>query len=69
VLFDRRGNRLGRGGGWYDRVLCELGNHGIFVGLAYESQMVESLPVESWDRRVHFIITEKKQIDCGITPH
>jgi 5-formyltetrahydrofolate cyclo-ligase len=69
ALFDRRGNRLGRGGGWYDRELSELGNKGIFVGLAYASQMVESLPAESWDRRVHFIITEKNQIDCGIMPH
>jgi len=69
LLFDRRGNRLGRGGGWYDRVLGELGNDGIFVGLAYEFQLVEKLPAESWDRRVHFIITEKNQIDCGMTPH
>jgi 5-formyltetrahydrofolate cyclo-ligase len=69
VLFDRRGNRLGRGGGWYDRLLGELGNNGIFVGLAYESQLVERLPAESWDRRVHFILTEKNQIDCGMTPH
>lgn len=69
VLFDRRGNRLGRGGGWYDRVLGELGGHGTFVGLAYDFQLVEELPVQSWDRCVHFIITEKNQIDCGVTPH
>ncbi len=69
VLFDRRGNRLGRGGGWYDRLLGELGNNGIFVGLAYEFQMIESLPAASWDRRMHFILTEKNQIDCGMTPH
>ena len=69
LLFDRRGNRLGRGGGWYDRLMSNLGNKGIFVGLAYDSQLVENLPVESWDRRVHFIITEKNQIDCGMTPH
>jgi 5-formyltetrahydrofolate cyclo-ligase len=68
-LFDRRGNRLGRGGGWYDRLLGELGNNGIFVGLAYEFQMIESLPAASWDRRMHFILTEKNQIDCGMTPH
>lgn len=69
VLFDRRGNRLGRGGGWYDRLLGELANNGIVVGLAYESQLVESLPAASWDRRVHFILTEKNQIDCGMMPH
>ncbi len=65
LLFDRQGHRLGRGGGWYDRVLNGLGNRGFFVGLAYEIQLVDDLPAESWDQRVHFIITEKNQIDCG----
>ena len=69
VLFDRYGNRLGRGGGWYDRVLSQLGSVGIFVGLAYEFQVIDDLTAESWDQRVHFIITEKSVIDCGGTPH
>jgi 5-formyltetrahydrofolate cyclo-ligase len=64
LLFDREGHRLGRGGGWYDRVLNGLVNRGFFVGLAYEIQIVDDLPAESWDQRVHFIITEKNQIDC-----
>lgn len=68
LLFDRQGNRLGRGGGWYDRVLNGLGNRGFFVGLAYEFQLVDALPAESWDQRVHLIITEKNQIDCGRAP-
>jgi 5-formyltetrahydrofolate cyclo-ligase len=65
VLFDRQGHRLGRGGGWYDRALAQCGNRGFFIGLAYEVQIVESLPTESWDQRVHYIITENKLIDCG----
>ena len=65
LLFDRQGHRLGRGGGWYDRVLSGLGNRGFFVGLAYEIQLVDDLPAESWDQGVHFIITEKNRIDCG----
>jgi len=65
LLFDRQGNRLGRGGGWYDRALTGLGHRGFFVGLAYECQLVENLPAESWDQRVHWLITEKNQIDCG----
>ncbi len=68
VLFDRRGNRLGRGGGWYDRALSELGSRGIFVGLAYGFQVVESLPAESWDQSMHFIITEEHLFDCGHRP-
>ena len=69
VLFDRCGNRLGRGRGWYDRVLSKLGSHGVFVGLAYEFQLIEGLAAESWDQRVHFIITEKTVIDSGSTSH
>jgi 5-formyltetrahydrofolate cyclo-ligase len=65
VLFDRRGHRLGRGGGWYDRALAQFGNRGFFIGLAYEIQIVESLPVESWDQTVHYVITENKVIDCA----
>lgn len=69
LLFDRHGNRIGRGGGWYDRVLGGLGDRGFFVGLAYEFQLVDDLPTESWDQRVHGIITEKNRIDCGWAPH
>ena len=63
VAFDPCGHRLGRGGGWYDRVLCELDDHAVFIGLAYQRQMVEHLPTEKWDQRVHYIITEKDLID------
>jgi 5-formyltetrahydrofolate cyclo-ligase len=66
VLFDRRGYRLGRGGGWYDQVLAGLKGHGVFVGLAYDCQIVERLPAESWDQRVHFIISQSNLIDCGL---
>lgn len=68
VLFDRQGNRLGRGGGWYDRTLSGLSNRGVFVGLAFDVQLVDRLPAESWDRRVHYIVTEKSVIDCGAKP-
>jgi 5-formyltetrahydrofolate cyclo-ligase len=68
LLFDRQGNRLGRGGGWYDRTLHELGDWGCFVGLAYEFQLVDALPAQGWDQRVHVIITENNQIECGRAP-
>ncbi len=65
LAFDLKGNRLGRGGGWYDRVLAELGKSVTRVGLAYECQIVEELPVEEWDQRVHQIVTEKRIVHCG----
>ena len=69
LLFDRQGNRLGRGGGWYDRALHELGARAVFVGLAYAFQLVDTLPAESWDQQVHFIITENGHIHCASVSH
>lgn len=68
LAFDARGNRLGRGGGWYDRALELLGEKPVLVGLAYEFQISEELPVETWDRKVHFVITESRLIECRMTP-
>lgn len=67
LLFDHDGHRLGRGGGWYDRALHRLGERGTFVGLAYEIQIVNDLPTESWDQKVHYVITENRVIDCRRT--
>lgn len=68
VAFDIEGNRLGRGGGWYDRVLERLGQKIRVIGLAYEFQLVEVLPVEGWDKKMHHIITEERIIDCAGLP-
>ena len=68
VAFDLLGNRLGRGQGYYDRVLSLLSSSATFVALAYEFQIVPSLPIEAWDRRVHTIVTERRAIDCATTP-
>lgn len=70
VAFDARGNRLGRGKGWYDRVLGLLGPASRLVALAYEFQIVQEVPAETWDRRVHYVITESRIIDCReVLPH
>lgn len=62
IGFDRIGNRLGYGGGYYDRFLAK-NNCGKAVGLAYSFQEVESLPVEQHDRKLGLIITEKEIIN------
>lgn len=59
VAFDLKGGRLGYGGGYYDRFL----EHGLtcpLVGLCFEFQLVESLPLAPWDRRVNHICTEER---------
>jgi len=68
LAFDLQGNRLGRGKGWYDRVIKVLGGGPRFVALAYEFQLVEDLPAEKWDQKVHHIITESRIIDCRDVP-
>jgi len=65
VLFDSRGNRLGRGVGWYDRLLKQIGRSATFLGLAYEFQIVGEVPVEPWDQKMDYVITERRVIDCG----
>jgi 5-formyltetrahydrofolate cyclo-ligase len=67
VAFDVRGNRLGRGKGWYDRLL-EKSGRATFVALAYDFQIVDAVPSEDWDQRVHYLITERRIIDCGSMP-
>lgn len=50
VAFDKQGNRLGMGGGFYDRTLQHWQKQRFIpVGLAHRCQQVEQLPIESWD--------------------
>ena len=55
MAFDLSGNRLGRGRGFYDRMLEKAS--GIKCGVSYDFQLVEQLPIESHDARVNFILT------------
>lgn len=66
LSFDRRGYRLGYGGGFYDRTLEELrARHEVLaIGLAYSAQEVDSVPREETDQALDLIVTEKGQIDC-----
>jgi len=61
LAFDRRGGRLGQGGGHYDRTLAELRAAGpVFVlGLAYAGQELAAVPAEAHDQRLDAILTEK----------
>lgn len=65
VLFDCQGNRLGRGGGWYDRTMQLIGGRGLYVGLAYELQLIDHVPTQAWDQKVDYVITESRVIDCS----
>ena len=57
VAFDKQGNRLGMGGGFYDRTLQHWQKSPfITVGLAHQCQQVEQLPTEAWDVPLHQIL-------------
>jgi 5-formyltetrahydrofolate cyclo-ligase len=61
VAFDLRGGRLGRGGGYFDRVLGEMGEEGpLALGVGFEFQLVEEVPREPHDRAVGAVVTERR---------
>lgn len=78
VAFDSAGNRLGRGGGFYDRYIAMI-NQGAssyniagepagksmqIFGLAHSLQQQEPLPIESWDQPLDAVVTEKALLRC-----
>ncbi|MEO1528714.1 MAG: 5-formyltetrahydrofolate cyclo-ligase [Planctomycetota bacterium] len=62
VAFDLSGGRLGHGAGFYDRFLS-LGG-GTRVGLAFECQLVDAVPMADHDVRVDWLVTESRVWDC-----
>ncbi|BDX05831.1 5-formyltetrahydrofolate cyclo-ligase [Planctobacterium marinum] len=66
VGFDLNGNRLGMGGGYYDRTLSSLKQQAniSLIGLAHDCQQVDALPQENWDIPVNKIITPSRIINC-----
>jgi 5-formyltetrahydrofolate cyclo-ligase len=63
VAFDLCGNRIGHGMGYYDRLLkTTLQAHSI--GLAFEYQIIKSIPAEEHDEKVQMIVTEDRSIQC-----
>lgn len=70
--FDRRGHRLGYGGGFYDTSFAFLGQQQrpatpLLVGVGYSFQEVDTLAPETWDVKLDLIATERELIDCTET--
>lgn len=64
LAFDRRGRRLGYGGGFYDRTLRGLRARGTVtaVGIAYAAQEVDTVPTGPDDETLDWVVTEKEAI-------
>ena len=61
VAFDKKLNRLGYGGGYYDRFISKLSKKKkiIKIGLALSFQKINKVPVNKYDKRLDYIITNK----------
>ncbi|WP_096086917.1 5-formyltetrahydrofolate cyclo-ligase [Agaribacterium haliotis] len=63
VAYDLSGNRLGMGGGFYDRSFAFRSQRHIrrpiLVGLAHACQCVDELPTETWDQKLDYIVSDK----------
>ncbi|MBU1077748.1 MAG: 5-formyltetrahydrofolate cyclo-ligase [Spirochaetes bacterium] len=57
LAFDSNGNRLGRGGGYFDRFLKEI--RGFTIGICYQEQLVKKIPLDEHDIRMDHIITDR----------
>jgi len=61
VAFDHAGQRLGQGGGFYDRSLARLGDPGpVVIGIAHSFQEVARIPAEPWDIPLDAVVTDTR---------
>ena len=67
LAFDDTGHRVGYGKGYYDTFLKRLSPSTPVIGLAFECQLFEEIPVEEHDVRLGWIVTEKRIINCSIS--
>ena len=60
LAYDLKGNRLGYGGGYYDRFLASYS--GISLGITFETLLLEELPTGEYDSPVNYVVTQNKLI-------
>ncbi len=65
VAFDRTGNRLGRGGGFYDRELASMRGDALPVGVTVDERVLDAVPFEEHDIRVRYLSTETGVIETS----
>jgi len=68
LAFDRAGNRLGHGGGWYDRALEFKSNEKkkpVIIGVCFQQQLIENVPSESFDVRMDIVSISNEQLTIG----
>ena len=64
LAFDKKGNRLGRGGGYYDSFFGSEELRADKCAIAFDEQIVESVPTTEHDKSVDFLVTDQGVIKC-----
>ncbi len=67
VAFDEQGGRLGRGGGFYDRVLGDPARRAPALGICFEAQVLERIPMEAHDQPIEALATSARLLEFGAT--
>jgi 5-formyltetrahydrofolate cyclo-ligase len=62
VGFDKDGNRLGRGGGYYDKFLASSRRYTHLAGVGYDFQIMDKVPANRRDKKLDYIVTPTKGI-------
>jgi 5-formyltetrahydrofolate cyclo-ligase len=62
LAYDLSGNRLGRGGGYYDRFLAARAASTVVIGVVFDRQLVNAVPSEPYDIRVQIILTDRRLV-------
>ncbi|MEM8770268.1 MAG: 5-formyltetrahydrofolate cyclo-ligase [Pseudomonadota bacterium] len=67
LAFTRAGDRLGYGGGYYDRALASLREDGpvVFIGYGFADQQVDAIPISPLDQKLDWVVTERGAVACG----
>jgi 5-formyltetrahydrofolate cyclo-ligase len=60
IAFTLDGDRLGQGGGWYDRFLAGVRSTCTTIGVGFEIQIVDAVPIETHDIALDAIVTERR---------
>ncbi len=60
VVFDRRGGRIGYGRGYYDKLLRDFKKRILIMGIAYDEQVVDLVPMEEHDVYMDIIVTDRE---------
>jgi 5-formyltetrahydrofolate cyclo-ligase len=64
LAFDAGGHRLGSGEGMYDRLLARMGPEITRIGIGYQLQLAESVPLEDGDESVDAVVTDQAVVEC-----